>query len=82
MKQLDGLVRSRQITHNGDPVMTWMMSNVVAKVDAKDNVFPRKEKDEYKIDGPVALIMALNRQMNDDIGSLDSFLNDPISVDY
>lgn len=82
MKQLDGLVRSRQITHNADPVMTWMMSNVVAKVDAKDNVFPRKEKDEYKIDGPVALIMALNRQMNDDIGSLDSFLNDPISVDY
>jgi phage terminase large subunit-like protein len=82
MKQLDGLVRSRQITHNGDPVMTWMMSNVVAKVDAKDNVFPRKEKDEYKIDGPVALIMALNRQMNDDIGSLDSFLNDPIGVDY
>jgi phage terminase large subunit-like protein len=82
MKQLDGLVRSRQITHNADPVMTWMMSNVVAKVDAKDNVFPRKEKDEYKIDGPVALIMALNRQMNDDVGSLDSFLDDPISVDF
>ena len=82
MKQLDGLVRSRQIAHNGDPVMTWMMSNVVAKVDAKDNVFPRKEKDEYKIDGPVALIMALNRQMNDDIGSLDSFLDNPLSVDY
>ena len=36
--------------------MTWMLSNVVAKPDAKDNVYPRKERPENKIDGPVALI--------------------------
>ena len=41
--------------------MTWMMSNVTAKVDAKENVFPRKERPENKIDGIVALIMALSR---------------------
>ena len=61
MKTLDGLIRSRQIRHNDDPVMTWMISNVVAKQDAKDNVYPRKERDENKIDGAVALIMALGR---------------------
>jgi phage terminase large subunit-like protein len=82
MKQIDGLVRSRQIAHNGDPCMTWMMSNVTAKIDANDNVFPRKERDENKIDAPVALIMAMNRYMNDDYGSLDNFLNDPISVEF
>ena len=82
MKQVDGLVRGRQIIHDGDPVMTWMMSNVVARVDAKDNVFPRKERDENKIDGPVALIMAMNRFMNSEHGKLDGFINNMISVEY
>jgi len=61
MKTLDALIRAGRISHDGDPVMTWMISNVVAKKDAKDNVYPRKERDENKIDGVVALIMALGR---------------------
>jgi phage terminase large subunit-like protein len=63
MKQMDGLIRSRKIVHNGDPVFTWMLSNVVAKPDAKDNVYPRKNRPENKIDGPVAHMMALARWM-------------------
>ncbi len=54
--------------------MTWMMGNVTARSDAKDNVYPRKEKPELKIDGPVALIAALGRllatQAGDSIGSV------------
>ena len=61
MKTLEALVKDGRLKHDGSPVMTWMMSNVVAKLDAKDNIFPRKERYENKIDGPVALIMALNR---------------------
>jgi len=61
MKILDSVIRAGKIQHNGDPVMTWMISNTVAKADAKDNVYPRKERDENKIDGVVALIMALGR---------------------
>jgi phage terminase large subunit-like protein len=38
-----------------------MASNVVAHLDAKDNIYPRKERPENKIDGIVALIMALSR---------------------
>lgn len=63
MKRMDGLIRSRKIAHDGDPVMTWMLSNVVAKTDAKDNVYPRKERPENKIDGPVAHMMAQARWM-------------------
>lgn len=63
MKQMDGLIRSRKIAHNGDPVFSWMLSNVVAKADAKDNVYPRKNRDENKIDGPIAHMMALARWM-------------------
>jgi phage terminase large subunit-like protein len=56
MKTLDALILSRQIAHDCCPVMTWMVSNVVARTDAKDNVYPRKERPQNKIDGPVALI--------------------------
>ncbi|HBH39875.1 MAG TPA: terminase large subunit [Curvibacter sp.] len=61
MKQLEALVLQRKLTHNGNPMMTWMISNVVCHRDAKDNIYPRKERDENKIDGPVAAIMALGR---------------------
>lgn len=59
MKTLEALVLDGRIQHDGNPCLTWMMGNVVAKVDAKDNIFPRKERYEQKIDGPVALILAL-----------------------
>jgi phage terminase large subunit-like protein len=61
MKQLDGLIMSRKITHDGDPALMWMMSNVVARVDNKENVMPNKERSESKIDAAVALIMAIGR---------------------
>lgn len=61
MKTLEAMVQGGLIVHDGNPVLTWMMSNVVARVDAKENVFPRKAegKRENKIDGVVATIMAL-----------------------
>lgn len=61
MKTLEALVLQRKLIHDGDPVLAWMASNVVAHLDAKDNIYPRKERAENKIDGIVALIMALSR---------------------
>ena len=63
MKSLEALVLQKKLKHNGDPVMGWMISNVVAHLDAKDNIYPRKERPENKIDGVVALIMALARSL-------------------
>ena len=65
MKELDALTRAGTIAHGGCPVMEWEMNNVVAQADAKDNVYPRKPRDEAKIDNPVALISALGVAMND-----------------
>jgi phage terminase large subunit-like protein len=59
MKTLHALVLQGTITHTDNPMMNWMMSNVVAKEDAKENIFPRKEQSQNKIDGPVAAIMAM-----------------------
>lgn len=61
MKTLQAAVFDGTLHHDGGPVLTWMMSNVVAHTDAKDNIYPRKEFPENKIDGVVALIMAINR---------------------
>jgi phage terminase large subunit-like protein len=61
MKTLEALVLQEKLIHDGDPVLGWMVSNVVAHLDAKDNIYPRKERPENKIDGIVALIMALSR---------------------
>lgn len=63
MKTLEALVLQGKLAHDGDPVLTWMASNVVAHLDAKDNIYPRKERPENKIDGMVALIMALARAL-------------------
>ncbi len=72
MKTFEALVLQRKLTHDGNPVMTWMVSNVVCHLDAKDNIYPRKEREENKIDGPVATIMGIGRILAGD-GSESSF---------
>lgn len=66
MKEVEGCVLSGTLFHDGNQAMTWMVGNVVAHRDAKDHIYPRKE-DNYdekcKIDGPVALIMAMGRAL-------------------
>jgi phage terminase large subunit-like protein len=66
MKTLEQWVYQQKLLHSGDPVLDWMMSNVVCHEDANQNIFPRKEFPENKIDGVVALIMAVGRAMLDD----------------
>lgn len=63
MKELDALMREGRLHHDGNPVMRWMVSNTVGHYDAKDNIYPRKEKPENKIDGVIATLMALGRWM-------------------
>jgi len=63
MKTFEALVLQGKIVHDGNPVMSWMVSNVVCHRDAKDNIYPRKEREENKIDGPVAVIMGLGRAL-------------------
>ena len=71
MKQFQALVLEGRIHFDGDPVLTWMVSNVVCHVDSKDNIYPRKEYPENKIDGVVAGIMALARAIANEGGSFD-----------
>lgn len=61
MKELEALTLRRLLAHGDCPILTWMASNVIAKLDVKDNIYPNKERPENKIDGIVGLIMAISR---------------------
>lgn len=61
MKFIEELIIDKKIQFEKDPVLMWMFSNVVAKTDKKSNIFPDKQRPENKIDGVVALIMAIAR---------------------
>ena len=62
-KEFETLVLSGKIRHAGNPVLRWMMSNVVLTFDPAGNVKPNKAKSNEKIDGIVACIMALSEAM-------------------
>ncbi len=64
MKQLEALVLQGKYWHDGNKMMTWMMSNVSAKLDLRDNIYPNKARPndpKCKIDGVAAAIMSLGR---------------------
>ena len=58
MKELYKLILEGQFIHGGNPVLRWMAGNVVAEIDAAENIKPSKKKSTEKIDGIVAWIMA------------------------
>lgn len=57
-KQVEKNILSRQYRHDGNPVMTWMVSNVVVDTDPAENIKPNKAKSRERIDGIVGLVMA------------------------
>lgn len=61
MKELEAAIYDGRFHFDGDEVARWAMSNVIAKPDKKDNIFPFKLKPDNKIDPIVALLTALIR---------------------
>ncbi len=62
-KELMRLVLSEKLQHSGHPVLSWMADNVTAKIDEAENIKLDKAKSTERIDGMVALVMALARAM-------------------
>lgn len=56
----------KKIAHAGNPVLRWMMDNIYVKIDVAGNTKLDKEKSAERIDGVVALIMALDRAIRND----------------
>jgi phage terminase large subunit-like protein len=58
-RALENYVLSEKIRHAGNPVLAWMASNVAVQSDHQGNIKPSKAKSTERIDGIVALVMAL-----------------------
>lgn len=61
MKELEKLILGHGLAHGNNPVLTWMADNLVAAEDPAGNIKPDKGHSRERIDGMVALIMALDR---------------------
>ncbi len=62
-KELMKLVLERKIAHGGNEVLRWMMDDVFVRTDPAGNIKMDKGKSTEKIDGAVALVMALDRAL-------------------
>jgi phage terminase large subunit-like protein len=61
-KSLEALVEGGNLSHGDHPVLTWCAANVSVKTDSAGNIKPHKDVlSANKVDGIVALIMALGR---------------------
>ncbi|MCS3393186.1 terminase large subunit [Burkholderia thailandensis] len=83
MKELEAAITAGRFHHDGNPIMTWCVSNVIGKnLPGNDDVVrPIKQGNDNKIDGAVALIMAIGRAMLEShAGSIDEFFSSPIIV--
>jgi phage terminase large subunit-like protein len=62
-KELERLVLERKLRHGGNPVLRWMASNVAVRQDPAGNLKIDKAKSTERVDGMVALAMAVGRAM-------------------
>ena len=67
-KELMRIVLERKLNHGGHPVLRWNMDNAFVRTDPAGNLKIDKEKSTEKVDGAVALVMALDRTMKNQGG--------------
>ena len=60
-RELERIVLDHSMRHGGHPILRWMAGNVEVETDSQGNQKPSKRLSKERIDGMVALDMALNR---------------------
>ena len=65
-KELMKLTLEQRIAHGGHPVLRWNMDNVFIRTDPAGSIKMDKAKSTEKIDGAVAMVMALDRAIRND----------------
>jgi phage terminase large subunit-like protein len=75
-KELEKLILSHHLAHGNNPVLNWMADNLVVLIDPAGNIKPDKQKSAERIDGMVALIMALARAVIHGGGNASSAYDD------
>ena len=77
--RVEEILLNNQVSHGGNPVLTMCMANSRVERDAAGNRKLNKVKATGRIDGAVALCMALGvAPKAEDIGNIEDFLTNPI----
>lgn len=64
LQEIEALVLAGKLKHDGNPVMSWMVGNLVVLTSKYNELkSPTKNRKEDKIDGAIAMLMALGRAM-------------------
>jgi phage terminase large subunit-like protein len=63
LTQLEKMILKKQLNHGRNPVIEWMNRNVVIFSDTNGNIKIDKQKAKEKVDGMVALAMAIGQWM-------------------
>jgi phage terminase large subunit-like protein len=67
-KEMEKLIMGGKINHGNNPVLRWNFDNVSIKTDPAGNKKLDKEKSRDKIDGLVAMVLALDRALRHGAG--------------
>jgi len=68
MKFTEEQIVGGNLAHGSNAVLNWMADNIEVRMDANENIAPDKSKSTERIDGMVALVMAMGRAMFHDTG--------------
>ena len=61
---IENLILENKLVHDGNSMVEWMMSNIVMRISKFTGLRqPTKESNAEKIDGPVAMMMAVGQAM-------------------
>lgn len=63
-KEVERMAKKGAIIHGGNAVLRWMMGNVLLTKDPANNVKVDKAKSGDKVDGVVAMVMAIGEMMD------------------
>ena len=63
LTQMEKMILRRQLNHGRNPIIEWMNRNVIIYTDTNGNIKIDKQKSKEKVDGMVALGMAIGQWM-------------------
>lgn len=77
---IENLVLTGDLIHDANPVMAWMVSNVVMRLSKFSGLkHPTKEKPENKIDGVISMTQAMSRALNESPqGDQNGYFDSPV----
>lgn len=81
MQAFERAYKSSKLVHDGNPVLTWNMANVVPRFDANMNIAPDKRRSADKIDGGCAVFMCFGlAELGKQTGDADGAYSSPVII--